>query len=78
MVLLQHPNVLRNASYYNTIPQIARCPVSLVFRQGLKYTAITVLEKLGDMSGYEWSDPDWLVSEKITSVQVQLSICWLR
>lgn len=59
VALLQHPNVfarrlaiqdLIDAKYYDAIPQIARCPVSLVFRlrgigmlaeQGIPEGAIT-------------------------------------
>lgn len=50
------------------IPELKKCLEARIW--DLKYTAIMALEKLGDMSGYEGSDPDWLVQAKINSVQV--------
>jgi bilin biosynthesis protein len=50
------------------IPELKKCLETRIW--DLKYTAIMALEKLGDMSGYEGSDPDWLVQAKISSVQV--------
>jgi len=49
------------------IPELKKCLEARIW--DLKYTAIMALEKLGDMSGYEGSDPDWLVQAKISSVQ---------
>jgi len=49
------------------IPELKKCLEARIW--DLKYTAIMALEKLGDMSGYEGSDPDWLVEAKISSVQ---------
>ena len=50
------------------IPELKKCLDARIW--DLKYTVIMALEKLGDLSGYEGSDPDWLVQAKISSVQV--------
>lgn len=50
------------------IPELKKCLEARIW--DLKYTAIMALEKLGDLSGYEGSDSDWLVQAKISSVQV--------
>jgi bilin biosynthesis protein len=50
------------------IPELKKCLDARIW--DLKYTAIMALEKLGDLSGYEESDSDWLVQAKISSVQV--------
>ncbi|MGB3532206.1 MAG: HEAT repeat domain-containing protein [Microcoleaceae cyanobacterium] len=54
VAMLQHPGVLArrlsiqdliNVNYYNAIPQIARCPVSIVFRlRGIRLLAETGIE----------------------------------